>query len=252
MMKLQWIFILCASLRAFDITGQNMSPGCDTLILDEHVQYVLNVHDKTLRDYLLFKKKIKPEFISDRDNLKILDTWICNESEVLIYDKNGQIIDIYLEKGEKSFNPEDFLMSRDTAVSFSRPLLYDDDNSPYGFIETDTLVSVIKKFEVKIDGKRIEIPQEAYSDLLFPNFCHTEIPIKPLQVFSTLNRDQIFIYLFGKLRIDERHSRQDAFHYSYMAKLIVDVKKGYQSRIVMRGENLCFYNWDNCPDFIGF
>lgn len=253
-MKTPQIFIFILTLLNTSCgIGQNTISTCDTLVLDKHTQNVLKVREKNIQEYLLARTKTSPELISNRNNLQLLDTWICNNSQVLIYDTiNLQTIEINIKKGNKQFDPNNFLKPRDKGDLFTHPQLYDDNNSPFGFIESDTVVNFIEDFEIRIEGITIEIPKEAYSDLLSPNFCYTELSIKPIQSFTTPKQDKVFVYIFGELRVDENHSRQYAYQYSYMAKLIIDIKKGYQSRVVLRGDKLCFYNWNNCPEFVGF
>jgi hypothetical protein len=97
-----------------------------------------------------------------------------------------------------------------------------------------------------------EGPNEAYEDLLFPNFCYTNISIKPIQAYYSAEKDLVFIYIFGEYRQGEKPEKQNMFLFSYMSKIIINLSAGFQERIVVRGDKLCFYNWDNCINFIGF
>lgn len=182
----------------------------------------------------------------------MLNTWICNNDQILIYSNQAcGNIELNIIKGTQSFNSEVFFLPIERNDSTTL-LLYSDEDCPYGFLRQDTVVSYISNLELTINGKPIHIPKYSFSDLLFPNFCYTDMSIKPLQAFTSEDQKYVYIYIFEEIRTTSKISRQQAFYHSYMAKLIVNLSTGYQSRIVIRWNEMGYYNWDNCINFVGF
>jgi hypothetical protein len=246
------IMLFSIMLLASSCYSQKTAQTCDRLILDEHSRNVLGINESTLSEYLV-KNGENPENISDRRLLHELRTLICNESEVLIFDTiQHKTVEIKVLMGQKGFDPRKYLMPGIEGVYSSSLELYNEEDAPFGFMPEDTIVNYLTSIELKVDAQKIEIPVSAFEDLFFPNFCFTELSIKPIKAFSSTNGDKIFVYIFGENRLTENMAYQNSFQYSYMAKLIIDLKEGYQSRIVLRGDKLCYYNWDNCLDFTGF
>ncbi len=243
-----FIFILLPLL----CFGQRLRGRCDTLILDEHSRNILNVHELTIKEYLL-KRGVDHSAIANRDSLKLLRTLICNDSVVMIFDTiQGKVIEIGVKKGYKYFDASEYLMPRDRGEFSNSLLFYNGQQAPFGFMYEDTLVSTIKLLSVKVDGEPLYLPRLAYEDLLFPNFCNIFVNITPINAFFSKKNDKLYLYIFGEHRRGESVSHFYGFYYSYMAKLIIDLKDGYKSRVVVRGEVLCYYNWSDCFDFIGF
>lgn len=238
------------------LAGQFLTRHCDSLILDEHVQDVLNIQEITLREYLIKKKGVSPSWLSNRQNLRLLKTWVCTKEEVFVADTLRQkSITVHIKKARKPFDPSLYIWPDPPYPKANNlsMLLYDANKSPFGFLPQDTLVEYIDKVEITVENdKSIHLPVEALSDLYFPNFCYTLLSAKPIQIFLSPNQEQIFLYIFGEIRGDGLVPPTEAFLASYMAKIIIDLDKGYQSRIVLRGDELCYYNWNNCTDFIGF
>ena len=75
--------------------------------------------------------------------------------------------------------------------------------------------------------------------------------MKPIEVFTSANGQYIYLYVFGKLRIDLT-SLQNAARYSYMAKLIFTSEGQYLGRIVESGLTLKYFGFALCDQFIGF
>lgn len=245
-------FLLFPTLLA----GQFLTRRCDSLVLDEHVQAVLKIKERTLQEYLIKKKGLSPDLLSNRQNLRLLKTWVCTKEEVLVTDTFRQkTISVHVKKAQKPFNPSLYIWPDSTHKKGNNlsMLLYDTNKSPFGFLPQDTLVEYIHKVEITVgNDKSILLPAEALSDLYFPNFSYTVLSTKPLQIFLSPDQEQVFLYIFGEIRGDGLIPPTEAFLASYMAKIIIDIDKGYQSRIVLRGDELCYYNWNNCTDFIGF
>lgn len=224
---------------------------CDTLTLDKHSRNVLGVREATLEEYLQ-NRGIKATLISDRKSLRRFNTLLCNESEVILLDtvQQDQVIELNFRKGKEAFRPADFLMPNSKGENSF--LLYNEDEAPYGFVSSDTVVITIEKLTIQLNGQELPVPTKVYDDLFFPNFCNTDISIKPIQTFISKNGKEIFIYIFGENRSSREISYHLAFQYSYMAKLVIDLEKGYQERIVLRGNELSYFNWEDCFNFRGF
>jgi len=249
MRKILIFFIL---LFSYSCHSQRNITSCDTLAIDEHVQDVLGVHEGNLVSYLV-KRGVDKAKISNRQSLQMLRILTCNDETILISDEvGGKIIHFFIEKGIEKFDPNYFLSPPIDSSNYSSFLPYKEEGTPYGFFAKDTVVSTIKSLTMTVNGQAVKIPKSAFEDLLFPNFCFTELSIKPIQAFVSENREYIYLYIFGEHRDSDKIAYNTAFQYSYMAKLIIDLEKGYQSRIVLRGDKLCYYNWDNCLDFTGF
>lgn len=242
--------ILLISLTSF---SQIQNQRCDTLILDNHSQEVLNIKENTIIEYLV-SKGVNKEYLSNRDSLKLLKTLLCNSSAIVIFDTiKDKTLEVTIVKTEMPFDPAPYyympLLKNDGFIEISS---YKENIAPYGFLPSDKVVDAIKYLNVKVNGKEIEVPEEVYRDLLFPNLCYTNISIKPIQAYLSKEKDMIYIYIFGEYRQGANLAQQNMFPFSYMAKIIISLSDGFQDRIVVRGNKLCYYNWDNCFDFIGF
>lgn len=223
---------------------------CDSLILNKYLRHSLRIDELTLEQFLI-KKGIETDEISDRKDLKSLRKIVCNEQNVLIYDEiDSSKVEIYIEKDTKKFNPLEYVWYGIDSTTF---LFFSYENAPYGFTVADTIVNIIGNLSIKIDAKKIDIPNTLYKDLFFPNFCNTEVSIKPIEAYLSKNGKYIYLYIFGEHRTLNKMTYDTAFQYSYMAKLIIDIENHKcQNRIVLRGHELCYYNWGECFDFIGF
>jgi hypothetical protein len=236
------ILLICSC----SIQGQR----CDSLILNKHLRHSLKINEPTLEQFLI-KKGIEKDKISNRNNLKSLRKIVCNQKNVLIYDQIGNNkIEVYIEKGAIKFDPLDYVIYGIDSTTF---LFYSYEDAPYGFVATDTIVNTISNLSIKIGGKKINIPSVLYEDLFFSNFCNTEVSIKPIEAYLSKDEKYVYLYIFGEHRALNKMTYNTAFQYSYMAKLIIDIEnQKCQNRIILRGHELCYYNWGECFDFIGF
>ena len=133
---------------------------------------------------------------------------------------------------------------------------------PYGHNGDQDTAVIFKDFVIKVNGKQIEIPESAYFDLFFPNFCTKDEPIVPISFyFDPRYENIVYLYIFGNNRLHYNHNsdsieeRREFYpfypYFSFKAKLIFDLNKGYLGRITAHNHELRAYQyWLDC--FKGF
>ena len=198
---------------------------------------------KFLIDNVISENKTLVSYVSDRRFLKKLKTYICFENEVSIADSSELRFDLSVTASVININQinEVELDSIDN-VKFVNKIRK---KEVYGFGNYEEFVKVFKRFDVKINGREIVMPDSAINDLFFPNFCNTEVSIKPIEAFKSKNKKNVYVYVFGLHKVGKNYSDHTI---SYMCKFIFD-KNGYIGRIVSSFKN---YRWQFCKDFIGF
>ena len=97
----------------------------------------------------------------------------------------------------------------------------------------------IDSISMTIGKRQIEIPIDAYRDLFEPNLCEGGYFKQPLEVYSSLDGEYYYMYIFG----GESSG-------TYVAKLIFD-KKRFIKKIVAEYEDLIQFGSFR-PDFLGF
>ena len=227
---------------------------CEKLVLTDSLRTEWGVRAPTPRAYVLAQGLVSPQeeqFLRNRARLDLIATRICNDRKIFMEDSLwGKTFQLSLTKGELPFSPDlfppvDSLRAALPGDSIGKPV-------PYGYNALDTKASYIALAQLRIDGREIDIPAAALRDLLFPNFCETILPIRPIELYYDPDRGAAYLYIFGAYRPNELVDYAAAFRQSYLAKLIFDLDRGYVGRVVLRGHELEYYNWAFCPEFVGF
>lgn len=174
-------------------------------------------------------------FITNRELLNPLCIAHCGRNEIIIHDtlEDNRMIDIELQ-----------LQPFDTA---SHQIIY---------METDSLIELIDSLpayggveniptweidtlKVRIGGKELFIPKEAYANLYEPNLCANELFRKGVMAYPSKEENYFYVYIYGGAGAD-----------LYFAKLIFDEER-YLKKIVTEYADLSEFDafrWD----FIGY
>lgn len=243
-------------LTYFESQGQVSftNKSCDTLELSPHARKIIKVNQTTLKDYIIEHKlnnKNDSIYLEEKEGLHSLKTWVCNPREIELYEQIGSTkIGVSIRKHQIPFSSEEYVMPN--TYEGAKMLLYNDQNTPFGFIQSDSSASVISSLKATYNEKEIVIPDSAFNDLLFPNFCNVAFPIRPVEAYLSSDGSLIYLYIHGENRSNKSLSYQEGTRYSYLAKLIISLEDGYLTRVVLRGTELCYYNWETCLNFTGF
>ena len=183
------------------------------------------------------------KYVTDRNLLKKIKVKVCFEDEILLIDSSDFIFSLHATSSMKKISQfnEVIIDSIDNIkliTSLGR-------KKAFGLGNYEDNVKVFDKFEVKINKRKIDIPDSALNDLFFPNFCNIDNSIKPIEGFVSKDKKNLYVYIFGLHEVGKNHTLGTV---SYMCKLIFN-KNGYVGRII---SNLSGYKWQFCNTFIGF
>ena len=165
-------------------------------------------------------------FIEDRNTLLKFQFAECNDNYIHFVDEfsSGERIEIELTR--KPFISKEHKLELQEpvykelhgkkVVDYMRVKNLIDSQYSYG-IDGNVPNYEIGKFNVKVNGKQIEIPSTAYSNLYEPHLCEKNVPI---ELYESSNGEFIYLYMFGS----------DAAG-GYCVKWIFDKNK-YISRII--------------------
>ena len=237
------LYILIIIMYSPSIYSQEDS--CDDLIIRNNYISIDTQDVKNTFDYIRKKYPKYEKYISDRKSLERIPLLVNNLKEsIFLYDN----LMIKLEYSNKHFNPKPFFypipVDEDTIPN---RMLYINEQTPYGITHTDTIISVINS--MLING--IKVDPVSYDRLFNPNILATYISIKPIEAFLSEDKNNIYIYIFGEPKSD-MILRDTAFYFTYMAKMIYTMNGDYVGKIIMRGEELEYFNFHQCPNFVGF
>lgn len=220
-----------------------LSANCDTIISKSTMRHT--GFEPTLRDFIVNR------IISDKEHVKHLTTqkqlgneftfWFCDdEKAVLIFEMSRDShLQISLTKEKRK---ED-----DIKTERQRPY------SPFGKEESIDSQLVISSVTLSVGETIHRIPATAFDDLFAPNLCGVNLPMKPIQAFLSDDHEYVYVYICGKVKYEDESEFYNGFRKSYLAKLVVSLKDGYVTTIVVPGQILELYNWISCPiDFTGF
>lgn len=215
---------------------------CDTLILRSHYTPFYPEGIKTVRDYINKYYPDQARFFSARPDLKPLPLWY-NADSIMFFNSGSEKVEIIFTQTRVS--PDDIFdpKNNDEAYSYIREYSV---GTPFGITSEDSVVTSIAS--IHVNGKKVL--SSAFNDLMSPNRYETYLSIKPIEVFESPCKHYFYIYIFGKLYSDPMLI--DPFKFSYMAKIIVTKKGLYVDRIVVSGDTLSYFGFNECPDFIGF
>jgi hypothetical protein len=217
------IFILLQLSLPFMVAAQS---HCDTL---SEFQYkpVNNTKVQTLRDYLTHILNKKDDISCTRSESRKMSVWSNNEQGAEFYSPVTGIVKITTRK--KSVKP--FLI----------------ENTYYGIEEEDSALICIDAITFNSNI----ISDTIFNTLLNVNTNDTFCAIKPLEAYVSPNQKYVFIYVFGKPRL-EKFILTDPTQNSYMAKLIFTTQGEYVDKVIIRGDLLDYFGFTTCCDFIGF
>ena len=215
---------------------------CDTLILRSHYTPFYPEGIKTVRDYINKYYPDQARFFSARPDLKPLPLWY-NADSSMFFNSGSEKVEIIFTQTRVS--PDDIFdpKNNDEAYSYIREYSA---GTPFGITSEDSVVTSIAS--IHVNGKKVL--SSAFNDLMSPNRYETYLSIKPIEVFESPCKHYFYIYIFGKLCSDPMLI--DPFKFSYMAKIIVTKKGLFVDRIVVSGDTLSYFGFNECPDFIGF
>lgn len=218
---------------------------CDTLVEDHHYCPFDPQGIRTTKDYIARKYPRLREHIGNRATLPKVNLLIDRNDDSYFFSNRKVAIQIKCKKIivdsiSKYFYPTDG--EDENYLSF-----INDPSAPFGITIKDKIIEVIDSIKINEN----QVPPEAFQNLYNINRTETLFAVKPLEVFTSANGKFIYLYVFGKLRIDLT-SVQNAARFSYMAKLIFTTEGQYLGRIVESGSTLKYFGFALCDQFIGF
>lgn len=189
-------------------------------------------------DYTIKRLLIYPEdkkYISDRRNLKKIRQSQCDSSKVLLKDTliSGDVIEVELIIGK--FVPEDHTIIIHPEHDYIQSI---DGTYPLGGVY-GTPENEIERLTIRLNSKELSIPPTSYRDLYEPNVCDTDYFRRPIEAFTSLNGEFIYLYIYGG---------ENAA--TYFSKLVFD-RQSYLTRIIADYIPLSTYGCFR-DDFIGF
>lgn len=195
--------------------------------------FIINriIADSGFVEHLIPQKKLENEFT----------LWFCNnEKAVLMYEiSRDSNLEIALTNGKK----------KNENIKIEKRRRY----SPFGKKEGVDSQEIISSITLSVGEKMHEIPSKAFDDLFSPNLCEVYLPVKPIQAFLSNDHQYVYLYICGKVKYKDEAAAYDGFRKSYLAKIVLSLKEGYITTIVVPGQILELYNWISRPiDFNGF
>lgn len=202
-----------------------------------------------LIDYILdslIYDPVTPYMISNRNELIELNAYIRIAKGLVIRDTIlNKFIRVSLSTTMKSID-EIAIDKYDSIINEIPPKNYDAFSKEHlGFEFKVDSVNIIDSIGISYNGKFIQTPSYAYSNIFNPNLTDVFINIQPVKVYLEEQRNEIYVYIFGYSTIFFVNTPM------YMVKLIYNLDTGYIGRIVANSETLFEFNCD-CTDFIGF
>jgi hypothetical protein len=147
-------------------------------------------------DYTVSNLLNKPAdkcFISNRNILRKLNSTTCDSSSLIIQDtlKNGTSCKITFTTVPFEINNHQLIYNLDS--SYIQKI---DGNLPYGrhYMAPKIEIDLI---QIEVNGIKIEIPQESYSNFYNPNVCGHYGFIRPVEVYESLNGEYLYLYIYG-------------------------------------------------------
>jgi hypothetical protein len=134
------------------------------------------------------------QFIANRDLLRSLCVSVCSQDSVIIHDSLADGTPLYLALYASAFDP-----SAHRYQYFPGPdsLLRSIDSLPaYGAVEalpSQRLDSLV----IRLDGRPLVIPAEAYRCFYQPNFCQLGLFQQPVAAYPSLDGRYLYLYLYG-------------------------------------------------------
>ncbi|NUM42971.1 MAG: hypothetical protein HUU45_15245 [Leptospiraceae bacterium] len=213
--------------------------------------------DSFFIDYVIRTKlkgrNLNSLFINNRNLLNKLKVVSCNNQIIEIKDKleSGELVYMKIEKQKNDLQNLKSIELLNIPGTIDTFVYLINGYEVYGIDRIKDTVELIKSIDVVIGDIHFTVPDDAFRDLFFPNFCETLYSIKPIEAFfHQFGKDEyIYLYIFGKndQNLENFELRRVQ---TFMAKLIFN-KNGYVGRILATWGELNAYQW-GCPNFIGF
>ena len=175
------------------------------------------------------------KYVSNRNLLPNLTCITCDSNCIKISDtlKSGELCEINLTVS--CFNSDKHKISKN---NLKNTILSIDNEYPYGALYSIPEKEIME-LTIRIDGKKIKIPDSVFANLYNPNICEVNRFFRKIEAYSSINSQYIYIYIYGGNNVD-----------TYFSKLIFD-KKEFKTKIVADYISLSKYSSFR-NDFIGF
>jgi hypothetical protein len=185
--------------------------------------------DSAFLEYVIREVLESPEdirFVSNRELLTPLCVQYCSE-DILVLDDSTKGDKVKFILKTRPYRPEG--KSLTFRVASSDSLISGINGKPaYGAVtqlpekEIDTLI-------LRINGKPLKVPREAYSDLFNPNMCEFDLFQQGIEGYYSLEGSFLYLYIYGG-------EGQNL----YVAKLIFD-RQQYLKKVVVEYPELLRY-----------
>ena len=111
----------------------------------------------------------------------------------------------------------------------------------------------IESIELYHDGRRSQIPNELFEDLINPNTCYADRTIRPMELYWDPTQQVFYLYVFGKVNdsFDANQNPSWAYGSSFASKFIFD-HNSVKGRIILPGYHLKLFGWSDCLSFWPF
>lgn len=217
--------------------------SCDTIISKSTMRHT--GFEPTLREFIanrIITAKEQEKHISPQKSLQYeFVLWFCNDERVILIFELSRDSAIQITLSKKEVKTDE--------IEIKSKRRY----SPFGIDEGNSTQELLSSAILSIGSFEYELPAEAYDDLFSPNFCGVDLPMKQVRAFLSNDREYVYIYICGKAKYGKESEFYDGFRKSYLAKLVISIKNGYETTIVVPGGILELYNWISCPiDFPTF
>jgi len=181
-----------------------------------------SLSDSTFLDYAI-SNIIKPNELKYISNKLILTSLIINGCSKWFVEMNDSIQGKSIKVVLKTSN---FDNSINTIVKYEDPVLNHINENINGFIPYGAHYGAPKTqwtaLNIWIDDQPLSIPDSVFSNLYEPNFCEFIGFIRNVKVYSSLDGQFLYLYVFGGNAADTYFAKLIFDHEKFIAKWVVD------------------------------